>query len=367
MIKVTLVRRKSRSSTHPNRTHLYLNYSPAIFNPVTMKTVRVEALNMTIYDNPKTTIENKYNKEMIEKAEAIRCQRQVMVINEEYGFLDKTTRKADFLEFYKNIVIRKGYKQYSSYLHFSRFVHGECRFGNISVQLCERFREYLLNDAKGPRGDRICNNTAAAYYCHFRSVLKEAYKAKLLRENINDYLDKIPETKVERPYLTMDEVKMLNYTPCHIPVMKNAAMFAILTGLRISDIVTLDWEHITVAPDGEPCIMKMIQKSKRIEMIPISDEALAYCGERGKGLVFKGFSKVLAYNHLSKWIGEAGIKKHVSFHIFRHTHATLLLANGTDIYTVSKMLTHQNVGTTQIYAEVVDPLKRMAANAITLK
>ena len=55
------------------------------------------------------------------------------------------------------------------------------------------------------------------------------------------------------------------------------------------------------------------------------------------------------------------------FHCLRHTYATLLITNGTDIYTVSKMLTHKNVATTQIYAEVVNQKKRDAANSISLK
>lgn len=57
----------------------------------------------------------------------------------------------------------------------------------------------------------------------------------------------------------------------------------------------------------------------------------------------------------------------ILFHCFRHTYATLQLAAGTDLYTISKMLTHSNVGTTQVYADVVNDLKRKASEQITLK
>lgn len=57
----------------------------------------------------------------------------------------------------------------------------------------------------------------------------------------------------------------------------------------------------------------------------------------------------------------------ITFHGFRHTYATLQLAAGTDLYTISKMLTHSNVGTTQVYADVVSDLKRKASEQITLK
>jgi site-specific recombinase XerD len=64
---------------------------------------------------------------------------------------------------------------------------------------------------------------------------------------------------------------------------------------------------------------------------------------------------------------KVGIDKNISFHTFRHTFATLQLAAGTDLYTISKMLTHSNISTTQIYADVVNDLKRKAADTISLK
>ncbi len=70
---------------------------------------------------------------------------------------------------------------------------------------------------------------------------------------------------------------------------------------------------------------------------------------------------------LKKRIADAGIKKHITFHCFRHTYATLQIASGTDIYTVSNMLTHRNVSTTQIYADFVSEKKRSTVNRITLK
>lgn len=70
---------------------------------------------------------------------------------------------------------------------------------------------------------------------------------------------------------------------------------------------------------------------------------------------------------LKNWLKKAKIQKHITFHCFRHSYATLQIAAGTDIYTVSKMLTHRNVSTTQIYAELVSEKKRESANKISLK
>ena len=70
---------------------------------------------------------------------------------------------------------------------------------------------------------------------------------------------------------------------------------------------------------------------------------------------------------LKKWIKQAGITKHITFHCFRHSYAVIQISLGTDIYTVSKMLTHKNVSTTQIYADLVSSKKRETANTISLK
>ena len=101
--------------------------------------------------------------------------------------------------------------------------------------------------------------------------------------------------------------------------------------------------------------------------LPISEEALSYCGKRKEGKVFEDFACGMLTTPLKRWLKQAGITKHITFHCFRHTFATLQLAMGTDLYTVSKMLTHRFISTTQIYADIMDNEKRKSANAITLK
>ena len=103
--------------------------------------------------------------------------------------------------------------------------------------------------------------------------------------------------------------------------------------------------------------------------MPISSQAYQLCGERldGKQLVFEGLPDPSWISKpLQRWIQSAGITKHITFHCSRHTYATLQLASGTDIYTVSKMLGHTNVRTTQVYTKVVDKKKEDAANAIKI-
>jgi len=104
-------------------------------------------------------------------------------------------------------------------------------------------------------------------------------------------------------------------------------------------------------------------------MMPISEQAYSLLGEpkEPNNKVFAGLNYSAHENkNLSKWIEAAGITKDITFHCFRHTFATLQLSGGTDIYTVSKMLGHRELKTTQIYAKIIDQTKREAADKIKL-
>ena len=108
-------------------------------------------------------------------------------------------------------------------------------------------------------------------------------------------------------------------------------------------------------------------ESHLYKTLPIRNEAYELCGTPGTGKVFKGLQRSMTQHPLKKWIKKAGINKHISFHCFRHSYAVIQISLGTDIYTVSKILTHKNVSTTQIYADLINTKKRETANKISLK
>ena len=112
----------------------------------------------------------------------------------------------------------------------------------------------------------------------------------------------------KREYLTLYEVKRLAATPCKIPVLKAASLFSCLTGLRISDILNLQWSDFGLAPDRGYCIRIRTQKTKTEATLPISYEAYELCGEVGKGKVFKGLTRSMINYPLKHWLAEAGIE-----------------------------------------------------------
>ena len=350
------------------RKSLYLDFYPAMRRPDTMQMTRREFLGIYIYVRPKTEIEKEYNKEMLDKAEAIRSIRVQSVINKDFAFLDKGQVKANFLEYFKNEALKHDQKWMKVFDHFESFVGGTCTFGDVNVDLCKKYGKYLLsaNQLKHKQ-QKISHNSAASYFSTFRALLKVAYRDKLLKENINDFLEKMETKEVKKEYLTFEELRKLVETPCEMPVLKAASLFSCLTGLRSSDILELDWSNIVPATEGGYCMRIRTEKTEAESTLPISDEAFELCGKPGEGIVFKGLTRSLIQYPLKRWVLDAGITKNITFHCFRHTFATLQIALGTDIYTVSKMLTHKNVSTTQIYAELVSAKKRESANKITLK
>lgn len=362
--KVSLRLRPVKNS----RLSLYLDYYPPVRNPRTMRLSRRESLGFYIYATPVDQQQKDYNDSILMRAEIIRCRRQEAVINQEFGFLDRQQSKADFLEYFESQAVGSPWKWQMPFLHFRRFVGGGCSFGDLTVDLCRRFRDYLLNTSQlRHTRQRLTRNSAAKYFSAFRGLLRIAYRERLIREDINVSLESIPAEEVKKNFLTAGEVKTLAATPCEIPVLKAASLFAILTGLRISDIMALRWEDIRPDSTGAPAMFIRIRKTRRESVHPLSPQMLALCGERKEGLVFEGFRRSMAQQPLRKWLSAAGITRRITFHRFRDTFATLQLAAGTDIYTISKMLDHSSVSTTQIYARIMDATKRQAIERIKLE
>ena len=346
----------------------YLDYYPGYRDQETMKSIRHEGLNIYIYANPKNERERNFNATMSEKAEAIRCRRFESIVNDRYDFFDRHKLKADFLEYYRKQLRKHDQKWEFVYHHFYNFVHGKCTFEEIDIDLCNKFREYLLNAKQLRRDGRISKNSASGYWSTFRGLLKILYRNQLIKTNINDFLDKIETEDTPKDYLSVEELYKLAETPCKKPILKTAALFSCLTSLRISDILSLQWHEIVDFAAGGKCVHTITQKTKTEDIIPISDEALQLIGysPEKNGLVFKGLKRSWTQQPMKEWIRKAGITKNITFHSYRRTYATLQGAAGTDIRTIQSNMAHKSITTTQRYMKVVDSNKREASNRISL-
>jgi integrase len=182
-------------------------------------------------------------------------------------------------------------------------------------------------------------------------------------------VDGFKQGEPQREYLSLEELKKVAKTDCEIPVLKNAFLFSALSGLRWSDVQKLEWSEVQYSDELGHHIRFIQKKTKGAETLPISEQAVSLMGERGNPdeRVFTNLRYSAWYNlKLQQWMLAAGIHRTITFHCARHTYATLQLAAGTDIYTVSKLLGHRELRTTQIYAKVIDSKKIEAANKINL-
>ena len=182
-------------------------------------------------------------------------------------------------------------------------------------------------------------------------------------------VEPFPQDETQREFLTLDELTTLANTPCTHETLRKMFLFSCITGLRWGDVEKLIWQEIQHSKENGYYIRFKQEKTTGAETLPISEEARSLCGEEGQpnDLVFTGL-KYGNWNqtHLKSWLRAAGITKHITYHCSRHTYATLQLTLGTDIYTVSKLLGHKNLSTTEIYAKVVNEKKVEAANKINL-
>lgn len=234
---------------------------------------------------------------------------------------------------------------------------------DVDKEYCLGFIDYL---GQTPMS-RI---TAAAYFRCLNCALNAAVRADVIKSNpiakipAEDRI-KIPES--DREYLTRDEIVRLVHKPCSHAHVKMAYMFGCMCALRLSDIRALRWGDIQ--RDGHQWRASILMvKTQRKLWLPLSDEAVRWLPERGAatdGDFIFSLPSVSRLNWLLKeWVKSAGIGKRITFHTSRHTNATLLLSLGVDIYTVSKLLGHSQIRTTQIYARIVDKKKDDAVNLI---
>jgi integrase len=296
----------------------------------------------------------------LDLSDKIKAKRELAIHAERFDFLVKKPMDKDFLEYFGNHVdsmvagSNKGHgvatlKQLVEYSN-------KVAYSQINDKFCEGFRKFLLEKFK--------QNTASAYFGRFKLVVNQLVKAK---EVPLIEMKTIGQEETRRQHLTIEELQKLVETDCRKPVLKQAGLFSALTGLRFSDVKKMTWGEVQRIGDGWAVVFRQ-QKTKHIETLPISEAAWALCGERcnDSKLVFGGINNGNDNTILAKWMQKAGITKDITFHCFRHTHAVLLLNNDVDIYTVSKMLGHRDIKTTQIYAKISDSKKRSAANKINL-
>lgn len=320
------------------------------------------------------------NQNTLQAANAIKAQKLQDLYNGEAG-LSKSKGKGkmlllDWMAIYQADQAKKGKKdnwQISFTIKLLTAYKGtKVRLLDVDKAFCLGYLDYIQNVYVNPRnGENLKPVTAQNYYRVLNCALNAAIRAEVITQNPFSKVgstDKIKVPESPREYLTIDEVKRMIATDCPRPEIKQAFLFSCFCGLRISDIETLLWKDI--CKDGNQYrIDKVMIKTGQPLYLPLSTAALKWMPERGTqaadAYVFdlpKGSN--IRNKVVQDWAAAANITKHVTFHVARHTFATMMLTLGADLYTTSKLLGHTDVQTTQIYAKIVNQKKDEAVNLV---
>lgn len=246
----------------------------------------------------------------------------------------------------------------SMLVNLHRYEKRDITLGEVTPQWLEGYRVHLTKSELMP-------NTQWLYWGYMKYAVRRAYNTGLIPDVLRN-LGTIKQQRTERVFLTIDELRVLASTPCTNDTPRRMFLFSCLTGLRWSDCIALRWSEVEDSVDGCRIVFRQ-QKTGGLQYLDINPQAREYMGKRQEAddNIFRDCNSLWYTNRvLKRWIKQAGIYKHISFHCARHTFATMMLSIGTDIFVVSRLLGHTNIKTTQVYAHILDQQKREAISRI---
>jgi len=336
---------------------------------------KFEKLDLFLYKKPTTPIQREHNKKTNLIAESVKAKRILEIQEERYNVKSGFKNQASFLVYFKTLTESRKQNEgnyanwYSTYKHLLNFCNNRpVSFENVNDLFLNGFKNFLLTGNLKKDKSNLHKNSAASYLTNIKTALNQAQNENIITDNPTKRIKGIKRSETRKEYLLIDELKLLSNKNCPIPILKKAFLFSCLTGLRWSDINRLSWKEIVYSEDEKQYKLNFTQKkTKGVEYHPVSEQAIKILGEKGEdeAKIFKGL-KYTVWNNaiLAKWVIDCGINKKITFHCARHTYATLLLTAGGDIYTVSSLLGHKDLKTTQIYAKIINAKKNSVVDLL---
>ncbi|WP_111709128.1 site-specific integrase [Lutibacter citreus] len=231
-------------------------------------------------------------------------------------------------------------------------------------------RTYELSENRRPIG----NNTIMKHIQRLRKMVTLAFHLEwILRDPFVKF--KSSFTKSERTFLTEQELQnIMDYNPTitRLRIVKDLFVFSCYTGISYIDIIKLKPDNVLIGIDGNTWIVTKRQKTDTSVKVPLLEKAEELIAKYKDDIranktetLFPVISNQKTNSYLKEIADVCGIKKNLTFHMARHTFATTVtLSNGVPIETVSKMLGHTKIATTQIYARVIESKVSNDMNAL---
>ncbi|WP_209403739.1 site-specific integrase [Pseudozobellia sp. WGM2] len=257
----------------------------------------------------------------------------------------------------------------------TRYKTTDVNLGQINYGFIMSFEDYLRTCKPLMKSQPLNNNGIMKHMERFKKMTTIAYKLDCIKQDPFAFYN-AKFTPYDRQYLSIEELKIIEkvqFKDTGLAKVQDCFIFACYTGLSYIDLKRLRPEQIVVGIDGGEWIYTKREKSKTAVKIPLLSKAkeilYKYANDRygrNNDLLLPVYSNQKCNSYLKKIIGKCGIDKHISFHAARHTFATTVtLANGVPLETVSKLLGHRRLSTTQIYARVME--KKISEDIAVLK
>jgi integrase/recombinase XerD len=325
---------------------------------------KIETLKHLQLAKPSNVLDREHNKKKLQQAEEIAIARAAELEANNYSMVTDAGKKTIITVWMQNYVdsyTKKDKRNMQGALNrFIAFLKEDNKtgltFGNLNALIIEDFIDFLEANSTG--------EGASSYYSRFKKMIKQAYRKKLLKDNVLDFVERKVKGKAKRKdTLTLDELKILAATSTESSEVRRAFLFCCVSGLRWIDVKPLRWQNINIA--GRQMI---ISQSKTGEPVatPLNNTAITLLGNAGapQNNVFDLPTANGANKTLKAWVKRAGISKAITWHNGRHSFGTNLIFNDVDVLTASKLLGHTSMKHTQRYVKASEEMKQAATNKI---
>ncbi|WP_396603267.1 site-specific integrase [Algibacter sp. R77976] len=312
------------------------------------------------------------------------CQKQLLeedkvisskTIKSRYLGDDNTRKTLNDLLHYHNTnmvsVLKKGTMKnyYTTEKYLQKFLNQKLKTNDIYLKqlnyrfICD-FEHYLRNYKNAQKKFMLSNNGVMKHLERFKKMINLAVKLEWMLNNPFKKF-KLHYDKYDRAYLTERELELLectHYRNERLERVKDCFIFSCYTGLSYIDVKELIINQIVRGIDNNYWIFTKREKTNETVKIPVLPQAMTIINKYKDSIENKISKTILplcsnqkANSYLKEIAKDCGIRKNITFHVARHTFATtVMLSNGVPIETVSKLLGHAKLSTTQIYARVVE-------------
>jgi integrase len=328
---------------------------------------KIETLKHLQLSKSSTLLDREQNKKRMQQAEEIAVARASQLEANNYNMVTDAGKKtivAEWMQCYVDGYLKKDKRNMQGSLN--RFIvflkedkSSDLKFGDLTALIIEDFIQYLENNSTG--------EGASSYYSRFKKMVKHAYRKRLMKENVLDFVERKVKGKAKKKdTLSQDEIKILAVTPTESAEVRRAFLFSCFTGLRWIDVKNLQWSSINV--NGQ---MNVIQtKTKENICTNLNESAIKLLGEGGKedDFVFRLPSANGANKTIKAWVKRAGINKKITWHNARHSAGTnLALHDDVSLQSIADFLGHTSPKHSMRYITLAKEMKQRTADKLNIE